>query len=153
MAMSLFKRGRGPARFIALFSGVGLLLPLVATAFVYSIFTTLDRLPSGWGRDTVLLSTPIAFASIFLWPPALDAYLYKIGGNADGMFNLLAQGALMNGTAFAVLGALLWYALYRRSWAWYALAGVAAAHWETSLVRLGVMLLSFARRAVFGSSW
>ena len=30
----------------------------------------------------------------------------------------------MNGAAFAVLGALLWYALYRRSWAWYALAGL-----------------------------
>jgi len=59
----------------------------------------------------------------------------------------------MNGAAFAVLGALLWYALHRRSWAWYALAGVAAAHWETSLVRLSVMLLSVPYRAFFGNSW
>jgi len=150
--MNLFRTSRGPARFIALSSGAGLLLPPVATAFVYSIFTTADRLPSGWAHDTVLLSTPIAFASILLWPPAMDAYRYKIGGNPDGMLSLLAQGALMNGVTFAVLGALLWYALYRRPWAWYALAGVAAAHWGASLVTLCLMLLSFARWALFGNA-
>jgi len=153
MAMNLFKRDRRPARVIALFSGAGLLLPPVATAFVYTIFTTLDRLPSGWGRDTVLLTTPIAVASILLWPPALEASVYKIDGNPDGMLDLLAQGVLVNGVTFAVLGALLWYALNRRPWAWYALAGVAAVHWEASLVRLCLMLLSFARWALFGNSW
>jgi hypothetical protein len=141
MPWNLFRRRRGPAEFIALWAAAGLLLPVLATAFLYALLDLDERLTPHGEHGVALATAPIWFSAVLLWPRAGAAARVREAEDIAGLLDLLAQGAAMNAIAFAVMGALLWYALYRRPWAWYGLAGVVAAHWSPSFGMLYNLLV------------
>ena len=83
----------------------------------------------------VVLALFLALALFFLrllWPPTASVIeLLRQGVSPAHFSGFLVTEALLNGLTYAAFGALLWYALYRRQWAWPALAGAAIGPFAT----------------------
>jgi hypothetical protein len=121
-----------PGRLVAAAAIIGVGVPLVATTLLYALAPAVERMPS-------LLRAPafVLTLSLRLLPPIGKVWeLMRQGLMPDDFLPSLIGEALLNGLTYAALGALLWYALYRRRWAWLANAGVLIFFWSLSRLRL-----------------
>jgi hypothetical protein len=112
-----------PGRLVATSAIIGFGVPIVATTLLCTIAFAVDRMPG-------LLRAPslaVALSFRLLWPPVgRELELLRQGVSPNDLLPSLIGEALMNGLTYAAFGALLWYALYRRHWAWLVLASYSS---------------------------
>jgi hypothetical protein len=125
-------RGRplDPVRFIVVAGIGGAAVPFAVTAVLSSLGGIMDSLPASWTRLFHPIVLLIALFAGLLWPPIGKVFvLLRVGVSRNDLFLHLAGGALLNAVTYAVLGALIWYALYRARWAWLPVAAILLAFW------------------------
>jgi hypothetical protein len=122
-----------PGRLVAAAAIIGVGVPLVATTLLYALAPAVERMPGLLRAPAFVLTLSLRL----LWPPIGKVWeLRRQGLMPNDFLPSLIGEALLNGLSYAALGALLWYALYRRRWAWLAIAGVLIFFWSLSRLRL-----------------
>ena len=124
------KPRQSPARLIAASAIIGVGVPFVTTTLLHAFAPVVDWMPGFLGAPALLL----ALSCRLLWPPIGKVIeLMRQGVMPNDFLPFLIGEALLNALTYAALGALLWYALYRRRWAWLAFAGVLILFWSRPL--------------------
>jgi len=115
-----------PDRFVAAAAIIGAAVPVVATTIFYTLAPAVDRMPRLFWVPAFI----VALSLRALWPPMVKVIdLMRQGVDPGNFVGFLVSEAIINAFTYAALGALLWYALYRRRWAWGAFAGILVLFW------------------------
>lgn len=130
MSWRLIRPQPGAVSFTVWFAAVGSILPpiLAIAAAGFPYFS--DRFDFRPDPVTGIVFFLLVVAGFLAWPRFIEVMeMFRMGQSPSDIAWITVSGALMNGLVWAVVGALAWYALYRRSWAWHFILGVLEVHW------------------------
>jgi hypothetical protein len=114
-------------KLIGLFAAVGLIIPIVFTAF-WKLLENYKSLYVSIGNKALIIQLLVWPSVSWMW--AVEA----VGLEGDEYYTVLLLSIAANTMLYAVIGFLVWWGMHRHRWILYVLIGLIIIGWYTLLI-------------------
>lgn len=106
-------------KFTALFSLVGLVIPVILTLFW--------KLLEQYRHAYLAVGRVMEIVQLLIWPSSI--FMIATAGSKDIDYGMLALSIITNIAFYAVIGFLIWWGLNKQRWVIYLAMGLIALIW------------------------